>query len=124
MWPSDVVVLAPVADDHDGSGEAGELFDVEQFVADAGVERRVLPRRAGVDERRRGGGQAAPVRDPEAFSPPPLQPLAIDRPAELTETDVRAPVAPARPLISRSCTRNAPSTPSSAAAWWRWLKRC
>src|SRR5215211_1005486 len=47
-----VVVLAPVADDDLASAQARELLDVEQFVADAPVERLdvgVLPRGAGVD---------------------------------------------------------------------------
>jgi len=34
-----VVVLAPVGDEDLGLGEAAELLDREQFVADAGVER-------------------------------------------------------------------------------------
>jgi hypothetical protein len=33
-----VVVLLPVADHHARLGQAGELLDVEQLVADAGVE--------------------------------------------------------------------------------------
>src|SRR3954470_24362691 len=59
-----VVVLAPVLDDDDGFGEAAELLDVEQLVAHAGVEGLhvgVLPRRAGLDERRLSAAEAAPV---------------------------------------------------------------
>ena len=36
--PALVVVLAPVADHDARLGQAGELLDVEQLVADAGVE--------------------------------------------------------------------------------------
>jgi hypothetical protein len=35
--PSFVVVLAPVPDHHPRPGQAGELLDVEQLGADAGV---------------------------------------------------------------------------------------
>ena len=33
-----VVIVAPVGDEDAGFGEAGELLDVEQLVADAAVE--------------------------------------------------------------------------------------
>jgi hypothetical protein len=59
-----VVVVAPFADDYSGFGQAGELLDVEQLVADAAVERlneRVLPRGAGLDERGLGRREATPV---------------------------------------------------------------
>src|SRR3954452_24077939 len=59
-----VVVLAPVFDDDDCLGEAAELFDVEQLVAQATVEGLhvgVLPRRAGLDERRPRAAEATPV---------------------------------------------------------------
>lgn len=56
-----VVVLAPVLDDYARFGQAGELLDVEQLVADAAVERldeRVLPPRARLDERGLGSAEA------------------------------------------------------------------
>jgi hypothetical protein len=54
---------------------------------------------------------AAPRWDPQAlFSPQALHALAIDRPAELTQTRVRAPVAPARPL-SGDLTQLGPQRP-------------
>src|SRR5215207_6775441 len=59
-----VVVLAPVLDDDLRFGQAGEQLDVEQLVANSGVKglhERVLPRRAGLDERRRRAGLPAPV---------------------------------------------------------------
>src|SRR3954447_10177051 len=61
-----VVVLAPVFDDDGGFGEAAELFDVEQFVAQAAVEglhEWVLPGRAGLDERRPRPSEATPVSE-------------------------------------------------------------
>lgn len=56
--------MVVVADHDTGFVEAGELLDVEQFVADAGVEglnERVLPRRAGLDERGLGARKATAV---------------------------------------------------------------
>jgi hypothetical protein len=59
-----VVVNAEVLDHHPGLGEAAEHLDGEELVADAAVERlheRVLPRRAGLDERGAGPAEATPV---------------------------------------------------------------
>ena len=50
---SRVVVLAPALDEDAGFGQARELLDVEEFVADAGLEglhERVLPRTARLDD--------------------------------------------------------------------------
>ena len=66
MRPALVVVLAPVADQDPGFGEARELLAVEQFVSDAGVEglhERVLPRAARLDEHAAGGAEATPVSE-------------------------------------------------------------
>ena len=63
--PALVVVLAPVCDHDLRLGQAGELLDVEQLVADAGVEgldERVLPRRARLDVR--GAGPRAAGTSP------------------------------------------------------------
>lgn len=64
MWPVGVVLDAPVFDDDLRLGEAGELLDVQQLVAEAAVEglhERVLPRAAGLDVRGGGAGEAAVV---------------------------------------------------------------
>ena len=77
--PAVVVVLAPVADHHPRLGQAGELLDVEQLVAHAGVEaldERVLPRRAGLDERRPGPRELTPVPGARARSSPGRCPSA------------------------------------------------
>src|SRR4051812_42017572 len=61
-----VVVLAPVVDDDGGFGEAADLLDVEQLVAQAGVEGLDvggLPGRAGLAERRCGPAVATPVSE-------------------------------------------------------------
>jgi hypothetical protein len=59
-----VVVLLPVGDEDLGLGEAAELLDGEQLVANPGVERLdvgVLPRRAGLDVGGPGLRETAPV---------------------------------------------------------------
>src|SRR3954447_1269123 len=59
-----VVGLTPVVDDDDSFGEAAELLDVEQLVADAAVEGfhvGILPGRAWLDERRFSTAEATPV---------------------------------------------------------------
>lgn len=46
MGPVGVVLVSPVLDDDSGLGEAGELLDVQQLVAEAtveGLDERVLP---------------------------------------------------------------------------------
>ena len=66
VGPLPVVVDAPVLDDHAGFEQAVELPAVEEFVAEAAVERLdpcVLPRRAGIDEHARGVVESAPVRE-------------------------------------------------------------
>ena len=68
-----VVVLAPVLDHDARLGQAGELLDVEQLVADAGVEglhERVLPRRARLDEHGPGLRELTPVAAARARSSP------------------------------------------------------
>jgi hypothetical protein len=59
-----VELLAPVLGEDLRLGEAGELLEIEQLVADAGVEglsERVLPRRSGLDVPRRDVGAGTPA---------------------------------------------------------------
>ena len=58
---------------------------------------------------------ASPRRDSEAFfAPQALHALAVDRVAELAEADMRAPVAPPRPLSPEISRNNARSTSSAS----------
>jgi hypothetical protein len=62
-----VVVVAPVGDEDPGFGEAGELLDVEEFVADAAVEGWPDPKRSAA----RAGGKLGCVLQKEKDPPRP-----------------------------------------------------
>ena len=85
-----VVVDPPVLDEHAGFEEVVEVAAVEELVAEPAVEALdpgVLPRRAGVDEDRRGAVESEPVCDGvrnelgsvvEAYDPGRHAPLGDD----------------------------------------------
>ena len=82
-----VVVLAPVFDDDGGFGETAELLDVEQLIAQAAVEGLhvgVLPWRSGLDERRPGTPEAAPVAEGVRGQLRPVVAAHVRRRAALT----------------------------------------